>query len=128
MVGQFLRSYNLLQYSPGGITGHPLWFKIFEGQGVNNVICESDSLEAIYAVSASTSYRRHVGAQLIQEIRRLAYVVGLVVFVQTLKMGNCYADYMAHVGAASSEDFDLWDIPTPKLKTLLLMDDGLSSQ
>ena len=73
------------------------------------MVCATDSLEAFSVVTSRAVSRRHSCAILVLEIQTVAASVGCVQFSHVLRSGNCYGDFLAHVGATASSTLVYWE-------------------
>ena len=100
-------------------------FAIFQGllfawnRGFQNVICETDSLEAFRAITAYSVHPRHASGVLIREIHCLLTREWSVSFSHVLQSGNLCADFLARQGAVSNSGFMVWESPSTELAWLL---------
>ena len=92
------------------------------GHGFRNIVCETDSLEAYFEVTASSTSPRHSSFHLIKEIQILLTRNWIVRFSHVLRSGNTCADFLARHGAMAAMEFVQWDSPNDALQLLLLRD------
>ena len=88
-------------------------------KGYKEVICESDSLQAIKIVEASIDMHRHPCRRLLLEIQQLLARSWSVRFSHVYRSANRCADYLAKKGAISNSGLVFWEVPDSNLVKLL---------
>jgi ribonuclease HI len=95
-------------------------------KGFRNVVCFSDSLQAVTLVKEGVSLF-HSFANELQKICQLRSRVWTVLFEHTFREGNRCADHLAKLGAASNSSLVIISVPPLKLTSLLQADaEGVS--
>jgi hypothetical protein len=95
-------------------------------KGFRNVVCFSDSLQAVTLVKEGVS-PFHSFANELQKICQLRSRAWTVLFEHTFREGNRCADHLAKLGAASTSSLVIISVPPLELTSLLQADaEGVS--
>lgn len=90
-------------------------------KGFEQIICESDSLEAVQLFSMDSTHALHSYASLILQISEALQRTRTISLSHVPRDHNRCADFLANEGSRSMADM-LWDHPPPGLESLILRD------
>lgn len=91
-------------------------------KGARNIICESDSADAINLVNADGDHSFHMYGALLQDIAQLARRQWHLKFNHVMREANRCADFLAKAADQVRNRWNNWNEPPVQLDTLLLGD------